>query len=719
MKSRQIIVITVVALILFLLPSLAEATNDVSVNSSGNSTDYVTSATWSELENVSIATGTGNTTLIASYTVSTNSTLAIAYGGFYKDGVQIYVFNMTAVSNMVSGAYHITVTETAGTHWYALRAYSTAGKKGTVYNRNLTVMYLNDGAYGSAGGEGNVSSVVGAPAGVLDCTGTDSVTCTIAQAATGTSGYLSSADWNTFNAKITNATTQINITQVTNLRSEQDAQNTSISTLQTNDTVHDSKFNWVNSTYLPNSTYNGNFPNSTVAGNLANWNSTYNGTYDGFLAMITALRVNDTDDRAFVNATFVTKSELNNTVQITISRVTSLQSTLDAINLSSANNNTASQGRDDAMNTSSAANNTASISRDDAINSSKINKTDATTCSAGQGSKWNGTGFECFTDQTSAFTLNGISGSANVYGSDSVTVTTVGSNINLSAPGLSVTNASVNPFTFNLSNGTIGSVPEARLTLNYPTHAAVHSLNDSTNHTGSLNYSRLNNISINLSAVANLTGTLADAYISSATTWNAKIGSIAGSAPIVATTIGTAVTLTCNVANSTQAGCLSSSDWSTFNSKITNATAQITQSQVTGLLAAFSQQADNNTYFNSTFSRQGDNNTYFNSTFKPGVIPFSVNSSVRVNGSVIQSIPGPYAGTITSLNITVVEGSGTANISWYVSDTLIGNVSLLSGSYGSTTGLAAPISTGDTIKAVLDNASTNLRMVTTARTQRS
>jgi hypothetical protein len=53
--------------------------------------------------------------------------------------------------------------------------------------------------------------------------------------------------------------------------------NSSILSLQTNDS-NDRAF--VNDTFLPITTYSGNFPNSTVASNLANWNATYNSSYE-------------------------------------------------------------------------------------------------------------------------------------------------------------------------------------------------------------------------------------------------------------------------------------------------------------------------------------------------------------------------------------------------------------------------------------------------------
>ena len=95
---------------------------------------------------------------------------------------------------------------------------------------------------------------------------------------------------------------------ISNLQGNDTIHDTSISVLQSNDTTHDSQISslqtndttdrsYVNTTFLPISTYSGDFPNaslsdylliatysgdfpnSTIAGNLENWNATYNQTY--------------------------------------------------------------------------------------------------------------------------------------------------------------------------------------------------------------------------------------------------------------------------------------------------------------------------------------------------------------------------------------------------------------------------------------------------------
>lgn len=764
MKSRQTVALTALVIILSFLALPALAANNVSVDASGNGTAFTTTATWTELENISITAGTtGVTSVLVSYIAAVNYSGAIIYGGIYRNGVQVNVFNMTSVTYMVTGAYETNYNETVGTHSYALKVYSTAGKKGTVYKRNISAKFLSAGGYGTgSGGAGNISSILCSPAGVLDCTGTGEVTIALTQWMTNATaqinitqvtdhqelhdsvntsvGERSNAVYSnaTFlNKSELNTTAQIGITQVTNLRGEQDAQNisittiqgvdttqntsitntqgvdssqntsisniqgvdtaqnTSISNLQSSDTIHDSKFNYVNATYLPNSTYNGNFPNTSLSNYLLI--ATYTGNFPN--------------------------SSLANYLLITTYAGDFPNNTINSRWV-------AWDGKADAP-----------YANQTFYNKSRIPNCNPTTEKA----VGNGSEFSCVTDQTSSFSIASnsnpaITGAAILVSGTGVVLSQSGSNITISMPAAGITNSSVNPHTFNLSNGTSGFVPESRTTLTYPTHAAAHGLNDSTNHTGYLGWPRIESVLINLSNSSIFTGQIADALIASAAAWNAKIGTISASGPLKAETVGTTVTLTCDVANATQAGCLASADYSTFVAKITNTTAQITIPQVTLLQLTLDavnlSSANNNTasqgrddaineskanavLVNTTFASQVVNNTYFNTTFKPGIISVSTNTSSRANESNILIVPGPYAGTITELNITVVAGSGVANISWFVSDTLVGNVSLLSGSYGSTTGLSVPFTTGDTVKAVLNNASPNLRMVTSARTQRS
>lgn len=451
MKSRQTIAITTIMIIFSILALPALATNDIAVNKSGNSTAYTTSATWAELENVSISTGTGNTTLTASYTVTTNYSGAIAYGGFYKDGVQLYVFNMSTITYPISGAYTITFAETVGTHYYALKVYSTAGRKSTIYNRNLTATYLND-----------VSILTN-----------DTAQITRPQV-TGQEGVDTAQNTSTLALE----------TNTSELQGKIDSVNTSVSALQVNDTTHDALFDYVNTTYLLNATYNGDFPNATVAGNLANWNSTFNGTYDGFLVMINALQVNDT---YFNGSVFPLSANFRN-------------DTISAI-----------QGVDVAQN--------ATI--------------------------------------------------ADIQGVD---------------------------ITQNMSMSALQGVNTAQNT-----------------------------------SVSDLQGV-----------------------------------------NTAQ------------NASITNINATV----------------------NGTNRVQGK-------------IAFSINSSTRVNNSNITILPAPYNGEVAGLNITVVEGAGTANVSLFISNTYAGNVNLSSGSYASTMGLALAFTESDILRWKLDTASTNLRFTVSTVTRRS
>jgi hypothetical protein len=217
---------------------MAGATYDVVSGIASNSTEYTTAASYSELHNITLATGDGVTFLKASWDARMNFTAPL-YGRFMRDGESLGRFNLTQSVYAQVGSYEIAFNESTGTHYYGFEVYSN--KKGTIYSRNFSAVFLKNGSYGSGAGGGNVSSVTGAPAGTLDCTGTDDIICTITAPSTWTTTY--------------------------------------------------------NSTYA-NTT-------STVAGNLANWNATYNATYDSHSVLIITLQNNDTADRTYVNTTFL------------------------------------------------------------------------------------------------------------------------------------------------------------------------------------------------------------------------------------------------------------------------------------------------------------------------------------------------------------------------------------------------------------------------------
>ncbi len=148
MRSKQAIVILTIISLFLLFPFIADAAgNTVATNLSGNVTQNDTSAIWSELENLSLSTSTGNTTITASWDARVNYTGAALYGKFVHDGISLGTFNITQSSYPQSGSYTTTVAETAGTHYYGFQVYSAAGRKGSIYSRNFTVQYLATGEY--------------------------------------------------------------------------------------------------------------------------------------------------------------------------------------------------------------------------------------------------------------------------------------------------------------------------------------------------------------------------------------------------------------------------------------------------------------------------------------------------------------------------------------------------------------------------------------------
>ncbi len=148
MQSKHAIVILAIAITLFLLPLLtAEATNTIAANTSSNSTSVNTAATWTEYENLTIATGAGNVTAMLTVSGKTNYSMATMYGRIKRDGAVIESFNLTSSTYTQTVTYVAPYTETAGTHYYAFEAYCTTGRTCTIYNRTFSVNYLATGSY--------------------------------------------------------------------------------------------------------------------------------------------------------------------------------------------------------------------------------------------------------------------------------------------------------------------------------------------------------------------------------------------------------------------------------------------------------------------------------------------------------------------------------------------------------------------------------------------
>jgi len=150
-------VLRCITIMLLLIP-IAGATDDVVSNISSNNTVFTTSAVFIELHNLTLATGAGTVFLTASWDAKMNFSAPL-YGKFVADGVSMGTFNLTQSTYAQVGSYQLSFEETAGTHTYGWEVY--ANKKGTIYSRNFSAVFLKNGSYGGAGGNGNIKSITG------------------------------------------------------------------------------------------------------------------------------------------------------------------------------------------------------------------------------------------------------------------------------------------------------------------------------------------------------------------------------------------------------------------------------------------------------------------------------------------------------------------------------------------------------------------------------
>lgn len=232
-RATQVIprFILAVALLLLFIPSI-EASNTIASNSTSNGSSFeLTSSAWYQpiTANVSIGTSTGTTVIIGAIEARTNSTGAKLRARILRDGAIIWQMNVTESAYIFNLPIIATYPETAGTHTYALELANPSGKKTFVNNWTFGVTSVMNGAYLTEG--------------------------------------------------ITNATANINISQVNLLQGLEDAQNTSILNLQANGT-------YANLSFVKKADYDQNFTNATHA------------------SAIEGLRNNDTSDRNFINNTY-------------------------------------------------------------------------------------------------------------------------------------------------------------------------------------------------------------------------------------------------------------------------------------------------------------------------------------------------------------------------------------------------------------------------------
>ena len=235
MNIQKLLVILCITSLLLLIP-IAGATYDIVSGIASNNTTFTTSAWYTELHNLTLGTGNGTTYLTASWDAKVNFSKPI-YGRFLRDGVAFGAFNLTQSTYASVGSYAIAFNETTGTHYYGWEVYSNY--QGLIFSRNFSAVFLKNGSYG-------VASILGSPTGTLDCTGTDEITCTLNPQGT-----------NFRNDTITTQTGQI-------------------TSLQGNDTTHDSLISSIRSN---ETTYVTTSNNSYVLINNGSYVLTNNGSY--------------------------------------------------------------------------------------------------------------------------------------------------------------------------------------------------------------------------------------------------------------------------------------------------------------------------------------------------------------------------------------------------------------------------------------------------------
>lgn len=189
--------IAVIALVFWMLiisfASPVYAANNIAVNSSSNSTLQETTAIFTELNgaNLSVSTDSGELYYMVSLDMRNNRTAwsAKTYGAFVIDGVRQRTMNLTRMAYPFNIVVAGSSTVTSGGHTVAFEVNHSGTRKGMIYSNNFSVRFLKTGAY----------------------------------------------------TTLTNATIQINRSQVTWQVTVDNTQNSSISTLQGNDTTHDSQ----------------------------------------------------------------------------------------------------------------------------------------------------------------------------------------------------------------------------------------------------------------------------------------------------------------------------------------------------------------------------------------------------------------------------------------------------------------------------------------------
>lgn len=520
MPKVRLWIVATIAIILFFAPFSVQGASN-----STNGTGFEQSTTaWVERANLSVTVASsGWVIVLGSFDSKVNLFTAQAKARILQDGTEISRANLTTmvyISNaVILGASYVT----AGTYNFAVETSAPSGKTLTVYNWTV---YAGDGGSGAGGGGANVSAVLAA--NPLCSSGGDTPELSICGLIADGS-IASAATWNGYAALIsairanetyyiTNNTAYLNQSQIIGLVSTLSAMNSSVTTIT----------DAMNVTIGQKTT----IPEVNAVAVL---NS---------IAQILGLQ-DILDDMNVTTATKTTLSQVNSSAQITIAQVTGVQSQFDSNNVSIsaliANSSDTVRG----INITGQARIVGNVTLVQGTNITlEQNGQEITISSSGGG----GSGGN-FSLNASGY--SGLTDYATLVAGGNVTITQNGHNITISA-----TDVSSSSNDYNLSNYTSGTVALARL----PT------LPDSQLENGSyfsknISNSTVNPYSMNASNISS--GSLVDARISSASTWNSKVTSISNTSPITSTS-GTTPIIGILQASNSSSGYISSTDYNTL-----------------------------------------------------------------------------------------------------------------------------------------------------------
>lgn len=280
-------------ILLFLIPVAYAENSDLVVNSTTNTTlVYVNSTNYTDYynnaTNLTSSTKAGTFLLALNIEAKTNNTGKSLNVKIMSENGEVINYNLTSSTTWQSIPLIYPLTVTSGNHNYSLFFKTDSNSFSQIRKISFTTIFQSNSVN---------FTTINLDASLLNNLNATNITL----------GTLPNARINT---TYLNETLQIEEDQVTNLLTDLGLK-------------------------LNTSTYNGDYPNSTVAGNLANWNATYNSTYD-----VTTSTVNGN------------LANWNNTYNATYDAKPTLNQVNTSAQLSRREQVTGQVGADDAQNTS-------------------------------------------------------------------------------------------------------------------------------------------------------------------------------------------------------------------------------------------------------------------------------------------------------------------------------------------------------------------------------